>query len=115
MAKCFMSGVEIPLDEAYVIDRRVAHRVLLDLRHRALAVERLIQQLSPLDEDEVFSKEDGATHLYKRRRLITVTMAKELANLYPQENLFLSFSDYRSQREQFKKFMLPPVEEDKAA
>ncbi len=114
MAKCFMSGVEITLDEAYVIDRRTAYRALLDLRHRAMAVERVIQQLSPVDEVEIFFGEEGAMQLRKRRRLITANLAENLANIYPQEKLFLSFADYRSQREQFFEDMLKPVEEEKA-
>lgn len=45
MARCYLTGVEIPLDQAFVLDLTVAHRVMRDLRERLATLERLTAQL----------------------------------------------------------------------
>lgn len=49
MAKCFVTGVEISLDEAYVLDGSAARRLLRDLRQRVASLQRLIEQLGSKD------------------------------------------------------------------
>jgi hypothetical protein len=53
MAKCFFTGIEIQLDDAFLLDRGNAQRAVRYLKQRLTALERLVQQLSPADEVQV--------------------------------------------------------------
>ena len=50
MARCFLTGVEFRVEDGYVLNRGDAYRLLRTLRNRCESLERLIAQLSPLDE-----------------------------------------------------------------
>jgi hypothetical protein len=47
MPKCFLTGIEIPMENAYLLDCGAAQRALRNLKLRVAAVERIITQLSP--------------------------------------------------------------------
>lgn len=98
MPKCFITGVEVPLDNAYVLDLRAAHRALKDLRQRVAALERLIEQLSPKDDVEVHDNKTDTTRVRSDRRLVTETVARALCVAHPDGDLFVSWPEFRARR-----------------
>ncbi len=52
MARCFLTGVEFRLEQAFVLNRRDAHSLLHMLKDRVACLQRVIEQYSPLDVDE---------------------------------------------------------------
>ena len=98
MAKCFLTGVELPLEETWVLDIPAAHRALRDLRQRVAAVERLIQQLSPREDVEIYDAKKRETFTRKDRRLINPSIAKALSAVYPEKDLFMPWAEWRSRR-----------------
>lgn len=98
MAKCFVTGVELPIEETYLLDIGPAFRALRDLRQRAASLERLVEQLSPLDDVEVYNPQKHETITRKNRRLISPSVANALSDAYPEEKLFVTWPEWRSRR-----------------
>jgi hypothetical protein len=55
MPKCFLTGIEIPMENAYLLDCGAAQRALRNLKLRVAAVERIMTQLSPKDQTEAWA------------------------------------------------------------
>ncbi len=98
MAKCFITGVELPLEETYLLDIGPAFRALRDLRKRAASLERLVEQLSPVDDVEVYNPQKHETTSRKDRRLISPSVANALSDTYPEGELFVTWPEWRSRR-----------------
>ncbi|MBW2000309.1 MAG: hypothetical protein JRJ29_20420 [Deltaproteobacteria bacterium] len=98
MAKCFVTGIELPLSETFVLDIPVAYRILKDLRQRAEAIERLIEQLSPWDDVEVFDARKREMVDRKERRLVSPGVAKALASVSPENELFIPWPLWRERK-----------------
>jgi len=102
MAKCFVTGVELPLSETFVLDIPVAYRILKDLRQRLGAMERLIEQLSPWDDAEVFDAKKREMLVIKQRRLVSPGVAKALSSVSPENDLFIPWPVWRERRKRIK-------------
>lgn len=102
MAKCYFTGVELPLEETCVLNLSVAYRELRDLKQRYSSVERLIQQLSPRDDIEVYDASKKNTIIRKDRRLVSPAVALALSVLCPNEQLFMTWKEWRALRATFK-------------
>jgi len=98
MAKCFITGVDLPLHEAYVLDRPAVHRALKDVRQQLATLERLLQQLGPHDDAEVYNVMRHETTIRRDRRLVIQAVAEVLSTAYPKEKLFLTWQEWRSRR-----------------
>jgi hypothetical protein len=98
MAKCFITGVEMSLSDGYVLDISAAKRALLNLRQRTATLERLIQQLSPYDDTEVYDVRKHKPVTKKFRRLVTAQVAAALSAACPEATLFLSWNAATARR-----------------
>jgi hypothetical protein len=98
MAKCFLTGIEVNVTDAYVLDNATAYQALKDLRQRATVLDRLIQQLGPLQDTEVYDPKHRKSVIRKDRRLVCRTVADALSPSYPEKNLFILLTDYRSKK-----------------
>jgi hypothetical protein len=98
MARCFITGVELKLEESYVLDITVAHRALRELRQQAASLERIIQQLGQRDDTEIFDRKKGEPAIRKDRRLVSPSVAEALSAAYPQKKLFIQWTEWRSRR-----------------
>ena len=103
MAKCFITGVELPLEETYVLNISSAHKAFRSLKHRLESVERLIEQLSPVDDVEFYDAKKREMIMKKNRRLVSPIVAKALSTAYPEGNLFFSWTDWLAKRQKIKK------------
>jgi len=101
MAKCFLTGIEIQLESAYVLDQGAAKRALCNLRQRIAAVERLVSQLTPKDTVEVFDHQAKAQKTRSETRLVCQTVAAALSVSCPEIPLFKTWSEFISRRRAF--------------
>lgn len=95
MARCYITGVDIPLNESCVLDIGVANRTLRNLRQQAAALERLLKQLADQDEAEIYDARLHTFIIRKERRLICASIAKTLAATYQNEALFVPWDKWR--------------------
>ena len=117
MVRCFLTGVQFPIEEAFVLNRREAHDLLDMLKDRAASLRRLIDQLSPLDDED---SNAGLAHsrqsafVRKRHRLVSRAVADALAPGCPEIKLFLEWPQYRSSARQAIRGHNHPMEQPTA-
>ncbi len=121
MARCYLTGVEFTLEDAYVLHRREVHDHVARLNDRVASLQRLIAQLSPLDIEEPAPSGSPSqpNRLPRRRhRLVCKAIADALRPGYPEITLFIAWPEYLVRvRELNAKRSLarrPDVEEDQA-
>ncbi len=107
MPKCFFTGIEIQMEDAYLLDCGAAKRALRNLKLRVAAVERIVSQLSPKDEVEAYDRKSKTTKVRAERRLVCATVAGALSASYPESPLFVAWPKFAERR--------PPVFPELAA
>jgi len=112
MAKCFITGVDMSIHDAYMLDRTAANRAVKDIRQQLAALERLIEQLGSIDDAEVFDIRKHETVIRRDRRLVTSSVAATLSAAYPKEKLFITWEEWRLRRSNTFGWMLPQKETD---
>jgi len=98
MVRCFLTGVEMTLEDALVLNRRDAHQLLARLHERAANLRRVIEQFAPLDEPTQFAvppREPPAQPLRKKHRLVCRAVEGLIAPAYPEVRLFLPWVEYK--------------------
>lgn len=99
MIHCFLTGVQFRLEEAFVLNRREAHDLLDALKDRVASLRRVIDQLSPLDEDDgnaAVAHPGRSGFARKRHRLVCKAVADALAPGFPEIRLFLPWPEYHA-------------------
>lgn len=96
MARCYLTGVEIKLDDAFVLDLTTVHRTLRELREKTAPLERLIVQLGESDVAPIPSRGGTSNYLRKDRRIVSRTVALALGAVCPDRELFLPWRVWRS-------------------
>jgi len=98
MARCFLTGVEFPLQKAFVLNRRDARDLLDALKDRLASLQRVIDQLSPLDAHDAkpFEQKRKGAFAPKKHRLVCKAVADALAPGFPEIELFQGWPEYRS-------------------
>jgi len=94
MFRCFLTGIEIKDDEAYTLDIGAARIAIRELKSRAFALEKLINELGQTDKVEVRNPNTGKTILQRRRRLVCHQLSLALSKVYPEGNIFVSWSKW---------------------
>lgn len=97
MVRCFLTGVEMQLEDAYVLNVSVARHALRDLHQQVTALERLVDQLAECDRTEGHDKK-GKRFVRRDRRLVSESMAKALSAAYPQKELFVTWREWHAQQ-----------------
>ena len=98
MAKCYFTGIDVPLHAAFVLDVARAFRALKDTKDKVIALERLIEQLSPWDEIKVFDHVKHEDVVKKNRRLVCEKIAAALSHTCPEEQLFIRWDEWRARK-----------------
>lgn len=101
MVRCFMTGVELPIDQTLVLNRRAAIELLYQLKGRVATLRRILEQYSPLDDFErehfgSLPSRDLAQHGPKKHRLLCPAAAQVLAPSFPEITLFLPWPEYKA-------------------
>lgn len=100
MVRCYLTGVQFPIEEAFVLNRREAHDLLDRLKDRVASLRRVIDQLSPLDDEDggaVPAHVRRKDFVCKKHRLVCQAVAQALAPGCPEIRLFLEWPEYRLQ------------------
>lgn len=93
-----MTGVQVSIDDAFVLNRRDAHDLLAALKERLASLQRVIEQFSPLDEGDALAPTDRhPAFRRKRHRLACKAAADMLAAGFPEVRLFLPWPVYLQQ------------------
>lgn len=95
MAKCFLTGIEVPMENAYLLDQGATRRALRSLRERVAAMERLLAQFTPRDSVEVYDYKTRKPAVKPQRRLVCQSVASALSALYPEAQLFITWPQFR--------------------
>lgn len=96
MARCYLTGVEIKLDDAFVLDLTTAHRTLRELKEKVATLERLIAQLGGTDRVPIPNRDGAGTYLRKDRRVISRSVALALGAVCPDRELFVPWTVWRA-------------------
>lgn len=108
MVKCFMTGIEVELEKAWLLDRGAAARAALNLKQRLAVVERLIAQLGPLEQAELFDYKSRTQKMRNQRRLVCNTVARALAASYPESPIFITWKDFAARKPRPQPKAAPP-------
>jgi hypothetical protein len=95
MAKCFLTGIDVPMENAYLLDQGATRRALRSLRERVSAMERLLAQFTPRDSVEVYDYKTRKPAVKPQRRLVCQSVASALSALYPETQLFITWPQFR--------------------
>ncbi|MFN0164350.1 MAG: hypothetical protein ACKVQQ_24190 [Burkholderiales bacterium] len=99
MVRCFLTGVESSLEEAFVLNRRESRDLLAALRERVASLERVIEQFSPLDTDDGGSTAAPGVRAgtaRARHRLVCKAVADAMGAGFPEVRLFLPWPEYHA-------------------
>lgn len=94
MAHCYLTGVQFPLEEGYVLNRREVHHLLHTLRDRIGSLQHLIEQLAGLDDTPDEQWGGGGISIRQRHRLVCKAVAEALAPGFPEIELFRIWPEY---------------------
>ncbi|MCB1772458.1 MAG: hypothetical protein KDI88_02480 [Gammaproteobacteria bacterium] len=92
MAKCYMTGIEVDIEDAYLLDRRVALSHLGELKSRIRVLENLIRNLGPEDTVKIRGKER------RQRRLVSKVIADALGQSFSYDSLFVPWPRFKLDR-----------------
>ena len=98
MAKCFITGIEIPLETSFILDIKAANKVIYELREQLRALEGLIKQLGIKDERTIYDPKKGETYSYYYRRLVCESAATMLAKRFPEKCLFITWIEFKKRK-----------------
>ncbi len=99
MAKCFITGMEVPIEKTYLMNLGAANQALKDMRRRVASLERMIEQLGANDDVEKYDVRLRTMIGRRERRLVCETVANAMAAVYPEKNLFIAFQEWRRRKE----------------
>lgn len=93
MPKCYFTGVEISLDQSYVLDLREAQRRVLEVRSQLVALERLLEQVGGFQTRQL-----GHSKREVRERVLVCPAVATGFNEGIGTGLFIGFGTYRLKR-----------------
>lgn len=96
MFRCFLTGVEIGIESAYVLNRTVLYRVIGGLKEKTATLERLLEQLGVYEEVIVRKAAGQPPVTKKRRRLVSKAVAEVLRAGFSEPDLFIPFTTWAS-------------------
>lgn len=96
-----MTGIDIQLEDAYVLDRREANAVLRDLREKVKTLERLIVELGQFERVVLPHGRDGRPFTRLDSRLICFDIAKALSAVCPDKTLFIPWTEWKIRRAEY--------------
>lgn len=103
MAKCFLTGIDVPMENAYLLDQGAARRALRSLKERVAAMERLLAQFTPRDSVEVYDYKSRQPTVRPQRRLVCQSVASALSALCPDVQIFITWPQFRARSEALAK------------
>ena len=97
--------IELKPEEAYTLDIAAARIAIRELKSRAFALEKLIDELGQQDKVEVRNPNTGKIILQRRRRIVCSQIAAALFKSYPEGNIFMSWTKWIAKTRKKKIFL----------
>ena len=100
MIRCYLTGVQIPIENAMMLNRREALNQLTALREQLTSLQRTVDQFSPMDDmpqaaHPAFAKKKNFAS--KKHRLVCKAVADALAAAWPGTKMFIAWGEYTAQ------------------
>ncbi len=92
MLKCYLTGIELKEETAYVLDTAKAKRIIRDLKNKSDALEKMIIELGHIDKIEIFNAK-GRRIKQRRMRLICKQLAEVYGETYSEKNIFVTWKE----------------------
>jgi hypothetical protein len=96
MAKCFLTGIEMQMESAYLAGSGSGSARLAQSEGAASVLERLLAQFTPKDSVEVFDYHTRKPSMRQQRRLACQSIATALSASYPDTPLFISWPEFQA-------------------
>ena len=98
MAKCFMTGVDVPIQDCYSLNIGVAYKKIKELKYKLDALQRLVTQLGTKDEIESYDDSEHKTVKKYINRLICSNIAAAISANLQETKLFTSWNKFHSEK-----------------
>jgi len=93
MFKCFLTGIELNKESAYVLDIPKVLNIIRNLKNKHDALSNLVNQLGSFDNVEIVGKK-GKLIRQRRKRLICRQLANEIGNTLSDNNIFITWKEW---------------------
>lgn len=100
MAHCFLTGVRLRMEQAFVLNRREAKDLLATLNDRVASLRRVIDQLAPLDDSGPSAQNAHRAHhglAPKQHRFVCKAVADAIAPGFAEIELFRAWPVYQAE------------------
>lgn len=108
MARCWITNVEIAMDEAFVLDASEARRAIRDMEMTIRKITNLLEQYCVTDDVEFFDKKVGEKRKFKQHRLVCEAAAEMLGQVAPHHRLFVPWNQFVLNRKPFRRYPSAP-------
>lgn len=88
MLKCYITGIELNSETAYVLDIAKALQSMRTLKNKYDGIEKMINELGVRDNVEIIAKNRKRIK-QSRRRLICKQLADAYVETYSEKNIFV--------------------------
>lgn len=96
MARCFLTGVDLVMEKAFVLDKAEAYRAARGMRNKLAALEKLIADLGVKEKVEFPDKRTGKIFSRFDSRLVCETVASALSATCAERKLFVRWPEWKA-------------------
>jgi len=93
MFKCYLTGIELNEESAYVLDIAKAKRIIRDLKNKMDALEKMLIDLGHIEKVEIINAK-GKRIKQRKMRLICKKIAEAYEETYSEKNIFISWKEW---------------------
>lgn len=115
MIKCYLTGIELKEETAYVLDVALVKRIMRELKNRYDGMEKVINELGVCDNVEIVTQ-NGKKIKQRRRRLLCKQLAEAYSQTYSGGNIFVAWKDWlartKKKKNLYPKRMMPDKKYD---
>jgi hypothetical protein len=97
MMKCYITGIELNNETAYVLDIAKAMHIMRTLKNKYDGMEKMINELGVCDNAEIVAK-NGKRIKQRRRRLLCKQLAEAYSETYSEKNIFVVWKDWLTRK-----------------
>ena len=97
MFKCYITGIELNADTAYVLNVARMKQIMRELKNKSDGMQKMINELGVCDNVEIVAK-NGKRINQRRRRLICKQLADAYCDTYSEKNILVSWKDWLARK-----------------
>lgn len=97
MFKCYITGIELNNETAFVLNVAQAKLIMRALKDRYDGMGKMINELGVCDNVEIIAK-NGKRIKQRRRRLICKQLAAAYCDTYSEKNIFVSWKEWLARK-----------------